>query len=138
MGRDQNIAALERLGEAINSGDYAAFDEVVAPDCADHDPAPVQGAGPGGFRDLFTELRSAFPDLRVDVDHLTATENDVVLAYTLTGTHHGLFMGIEATGRPVEVRGVQIGRFRDGQLVERWGTSNKLGILRQLGETGVA
>ncbi|WP_294566209.1 ester cyclase [uncultured Arthrobacter sp.] len=104
MGRDQNIAALERLGEAINSGDHAAFDQVVAPDCVDHDPAPVQGTGLGGFRDLFTELRSAFPDLRVDVNHLTETEDDVALADTLTGTHQGLFMGIEATGGPVEAR----------------------------------
>jgi hypothetical protein len=28
---------------------------------------------------------------------------------------------------------VQIARFRDGQIVERWGSSDGLGILQQLG-----
>jgi len=31
------------------------------------------------------------------------------------------------------VRGVQIGRFEGGKIVERWGSSDELGILKQLG-----
>jgi predicted ester cyclase len=42
-------------------------------------------------------------------------------------------MGIPATGRPVEARGMQIARFENGQMVERWGSSNELGILQQIG-----
>jgi hypothetical protein len=33
----------------------------------------------------------------------------------------------------VTARGVQIGRFEDGRLVERWGSSDQLAILQQLG-----
>ncbi|MGW4528841.1 hypothetical protein [Amycolatopsis sp. NPDC004378] len=31
--------------------------------------------------------------------------------------------------------GVQIGRFRNEQIVERWGSTDELGIMRQLGVT---
>lgn len=138
MSKDQNIDAQERFGAAVNSGDFSAFYDVVAPDCVDHDPAPVQGPGPEGFRDLFTEMRAAFPDLQVEVEHLTATDDEVAIAYSMSGTHEGLFQGFEATGRHVKVRGVQIGRFEQGRLVERWGSSDQLGILTQIGAVAAA
>lgn len=52
MSRDANIAVQERFGAAVNSGDLGALDELVAADCVDHDPAPAQGPGPQGFRDM--------------------------------------------------------------------------------------
>jgi predicted ester cyclase len=70
---------------------------------------------------------------------LVADEDQVAIAYTLSGTHEGEFQGIAPTHRRIEVRGVQIGRFENGMIVERWGASDELGILRQLGrapETG--
>ena len=51
----------------------------------------------------------------------------------MTGTHQGDFMGVPATGKRVSARGMQIGRFEDGKMVERWGSSDELGILKQLG-----
>lgn len=35
--------------------------------------------------------------------------------------------------RTIEVSGVQLGRFENGKIVERWGSSDELGILQQLG-----
>ena len=127
-----NIAAQEAFGETINNGKLE-FDDLVAADSVDHDPAPGQGPGPQGYRDMFTELRTAFPDLHVEVEHLTATDDDVAFAYTITGTNDGPFEGHPATGRSIKVRGMQIGRFQDGKLAERWGSSDQLGIMTQLG-----
>lgn len=133
MTQETNIAAQQKFGEAINSGQLEAFDDLVAPDSVDHDPAPGQGAGPAGYQAMFTELRTAFPDLTVEVEHLTATDDDVAIAYTATGTHDGALQGHAPTGKKVSFRGVQIGRFEDGKLVERWGSSDQLGMLGQLG-----
>lgn len=132
-----NIIAQEAFGEAVNTGNLGALDDLVAPDCVDHDPAPDQGPGPQGYRNLFTELRTAFPDLHIAVEHVTAAGDDVAFAYVLTGSHQGPLMGHEATGKPIKVRGMQIGRFADGKLVERWGSSDQLGILTQLGITAI-
>jgi steroid delta-isomerase-like uncharacterized protein len=133
MAREENIAAQERFAEGVNTGNFDVFDEVVAPDVVDHDPAPEQGPGPQGFKDMFRTMRTAFPDLQVTPEHMIATEDDVALAYTVTGTHQGEFLGVAPTGRKITARGVQIGRFEDGRLVERWGSSDQLAILQQLG-----
>lgn len=66
--------AQEPFGDAVNTGSLA-FDELLAPEVVDHDPAPGQGPGAQGYRDLFAELRTAFPDLHIEVDHLTGADD---------------------------------------------------------------
>lgn len=137
MSQKDNIAAQERLGEAIIAGDLDVLDEVFAAEVVDHDPAPDQGPGPQGFKDFFSALRTAFPDLEVEVEKLVADDDHVAIAYTLSGTHEGDFNGVDPTGKKVTARGMQIGRFEDGRIVERWGSTDELGILQQLGAAPV-
>jgi len=138
MSREENVKAQEHLGALINSGAVDRVGEVIADDALDHDPAPGQGPGAAGFRQFFTELTTAFPDAQIAPESLVADDEQVAMAYTLTGTHQGDFLGVAATGRSIGVRGVQVGRFADGKIVERWGSSDELGILEQLGATVTA
>jgi steroid delta-isomerase-like uncharacterized protein len=133
MSQQDNIAATERLGAAVNSGNLDAFHEIFAPNVIDRDPASDQAPGPEGFIQFFTGFRAAFPDLNISVEQLVADEDNVAIAYTVTGTHQGDFLGIPATGKSIKARGVQIARFENGQIVERWGSSDQLGILQQIG-----
>ena len=133
MSKQDNIATTQRLGEAVNSGNLDAFHEVFAPSAIDRDPASDQGPGPEGFIHFFTGFRAAFPDLNVSVEQLVADDDNVAFAYTITGTHQGDFLGVPATGRRIKARGVQIARFENGLIVERWGSSDQLGILQQIG-----
>jgi hypothetical protein len=71
--------------------------------------------------------------IKVTVDRLVQTETDIARAYTIHGTHHGEFAGIAPAGRPITARGMQTARFEDGKIVERWGSSDELGILLKLG-----
>jgi predicted ester cyclase len=71
------------------------------------------------------------------LDTLVADEESIGIAYTLTGTQNGSFMGVAPTGRKMKVRGVQISKFKDGKMVERWGSSDELGMLQQLGVAAV-
>jgi predicted ester cyclase len=82
-------------------------------------------------------MRSAFPDLMVELAALVSDDESIAFAYTLSGTHNGLLMGIPATGKKISIRGVQLSKFRDGKMVERWGSSDQLGMLQQLGVTVV-
>ena len=133
MSNKANIETQQRMGEAVNKGNLDDFREVFAPDVKDHDPAPGQGPGPDGFIAFFTDLRTAFPDLKVEVEEMVADEEKVAIAYTLTGTHKGNFLGIPPTDKKIKARGVQIARFKDAKIVERWGSSDELGILKQIG-----
>ena len=134
MSKAANLATQERFGKAVNTNSLGDLRHLVADDCIDHDPAPNQARGPEGYITMFGELIAAFPDLAVAVEHMVADDNNVSIAYTLTGTHRGPFMGIPGTGRQITARGVQIARFNaEALMVERWGSSDQLGILEQLG-----
>jgi steroid delta-isomerase-like uncharacterized protein len=135
MGKQENGAALGKFAEALNTGNFDLFREAVAAECVDHDPAPDQGPGPEGYRTFFSGVRQAFPDLAVALDTMVADDDSIAFAYTMTGTHQGVLMGIAPTGKKMKIRGVQISKFRDGKMVERWGSSDQLGMLQQLGVT---
>jgi steroid delta-isomerase-like uncharacterized protein len=133
MSKEANLQAQIKFGEAVVSGRLEGIRDVVAADCIDHDPAEGQVPGPEGFIFFFGEFRKAFPDLKLAVEHLVQDDDNVAFAYTVTGTHKGDLFGIPATGKAIKVRGMQIGRFKDGKLVERWGSTDQLGILQQIG-----
>ena len=133
MSREENIAAQEHLAGNINEGNVDAAVESFAEDAVDHDPMPGQGPGREGFKKFWTMLTTAFPDAHIEPRHEVVDDDHVVVAYTLTGTHEGEFQGIAPTGKKIEINGIQIGRFEDGKLAERWGSSDELGIVQQLG-----
>ena len=83
---------------------------------------------------LENDTHFAAQEAHIEVEHLSATDDDVAFAYTLTGTNKGLLQGNDATGKKIKVRGVQNGRFEDGKLVERWISSDPVGISTQLGD----
>ncbi len=134
MSQETNIATTKKMGEAVNHGKLDVLREVFASDVKDHDPAPDQAKGPEGFIGFFTQFRAAFPDLKIAVEHMVADEDSVAIAYSVTGTQDGPFQGIPATGKKIKARGVQIAKFNsDGKIIERWGSSDELGILQQIG-----
>jgi predicted ester cyclase len=57
----------------------------------------------------------------------------VAARYVLNGTHEGEFMGIEATGKRVKVRGMDFFRVSGGLIAVYWECLDKLSLLRQLG-----
>ena len=133
LSEQDNLSTIEALGNAVSSGNLSALREIFAQNVVDHDPAPDQGRGPEGFVAFFTMMRSAFPDLKVAVERIVSNPTDVAMAYMITGTHQGDFLGIAPTGKRVSVRGLQISRFEDGKIVERWGSSDEMGLVKQLG-----
>jgi len=111
MSKESAEAALGKFAEAVNTGKFDLFDQVVASNCVDHD------------------------DLSVTPETIVQDEDTIAIAYTLTGTHTGVFGKVPPTGKKVKIRGMQISKFKDGKMVERWGSSDELGLLRQIGAT---
>ena len=133
MSKEANQAALGKFAEAVQTGNFDLFKEVVSPQNVDHDPADGQVQGPEGYRMFFSGLRTAFPDLAVALETLVADEDSIAFAYTMTGTQNGPLMGFAPTGKKIKIRGLQISKFKDGKMVERWGSSDQLTMLKQLG-----
>lgn len=119
----------------FNGGDLDAIEQFIAPDHANHDPtAPEVPPGPDGVRILAQHYREAFPDIEFSFEEMFASENRVAHRWTFTGTHEGELMGIEATGRRVEVDGIEINRLDRGKIAESWAISDAAGLRKQLGE----
>jgi predicted ester cyclase len=55
------------------------------------------------------------------------------MRYTISGTHQGEFQGIAPTGKRFKVSALQLARFEGGRCVERWGSTDELGMMKQLG-----
>jgi steroid delta-isomerase-like uncharacterized protein len=122
---------LHGIYEAINTGNLAMLDELVAPDYTEHSEG-FQGVEP--FKQQLAAFRAAFPDLRVTVDEVLLAEGGRFASRTtVTGTHTGDLMGMPATGRHISVEAVDIGRVENGRAKERWGGLNMYSMLTQLG-----
>jgi steroid delta-isomerase-like uncharacterized protein len=122
-----------RIGEVFRTGDVELLDPLLAPDMIDHTPAsgPIIGREPG--KQLIASFARAFPDTTLNVDLMVA-EGDTVAAFvSYQSTHTGSFMGHPPTGKVVRVTGMDIMRYRDGQVIELWSQFDDLGLLQQLG-----
>jgi predicted ester cyclase len=106
--------------ELLHRGDLSAADRDLSPDFVDHSLPPGRPQGPEGAKAFITMVRSAFPDIRFTEDESIAFGDMVGLVGCWRGRHEGTFMGIEATGRSIEMRGIVLWRIADGQLAERW------------------
>jgi steroid delta-isomerase-like uncharacterized protein len=133
MSKEVNQAALGKFAEAVQTGNFDLFKQVVSAENIDHDPAVGQVQGPEGYRTFFAGLRTAFPDMSVALEAVVADDESIAFAYTLTGTQTGPLQGFAPTGKKIKIRGMQISKFKDGKMVERWGSSDELGMLQQLG-----
>ena len=93
MSTEQNKAVVRRFIEGVlNKLNAALVDELFAPDYVNH----MMPGGREGFKQFFTMLRSAYPDLKIhiSIEHLMA-EGDYVVARV---TFHVTNAGKEATG----------------------------------------
>lgn len=114
-------------------GDLAAADELIAENLVDNNPAPGQGPGREGHKQVLLAFRSAFPDLSFTTDDIIAEGDKVVLRFTARGTHQGDLMGIPATGKAITMSGIEILRIADGRIAERWSQEDEMGLMQQLG-----
>ena len=133
MAAEDNKALVRRLYAAIDEGDLAGADDLIAADLVDHGSLPGFGPGGEGFKQFFALWRAAFPDSRFTVEDLIAEGDRVAARVTVWGTHSGPFVGLAPTGKRVVVTGIVISRISAGKIVELWEETDDLGLLRQLG-----
>ena len=138
MSSERNIESVRRLlAEAFSKGDYAVIEELVAPDCIEHQNG-AQGTGPEAVLRIATGLRASFPDLRLDIEEVVATEDTVWVRARGYGTDTAGVARRPPSGRSIAVDVIDIARFREGRIVEHWGVANRLGMLQQVGAVPVA
>ena len=136
MTQEANKALVRRVIEGfLNSADPAMADDLFSPDYVDNNPSNPGMDGPKNIKRSVADWHRAFPDTVNEAQGFLA-EGDLVAAHRVTrGTHRGEFMGIHATGSPIEVTSSGIFRVEGGRIAESWDHFDAPGLIRQLGAT---
>jgi steroid delta-isomerase-like uncharacterized protein len=124
------------LLEAWGEGRLEVIDELYASDYVDNvsrGPEPTTVRGPAGLKAAVTLFRTAFPDLRYEVDEQVAENDVVVTRFSAAGTHMKPFLGVAPTEQRIVYSGIDVNRVRDGRIAESWVQYDALGLLQQLG-----
>jgi len=126
-------ASLRRFyEEAVNQGHLELFDQMLAENFVEHEELPGFEPGREGVKQWFGLMRTAFPDLKFEVE-FTMVDGDRVAAYvTVSGTQKAEFMGVPSQGRAFRVKAIDIIRFENGKAVEHWGVSDTGAMMGQL------
>jgi steroid delta-isomerase-like uncharacterized protein len=120
--------------EAWAKGELDVIDEVFADDYVRHDLRSTRALpGPEGMKRITADFRSAFPDLRFDVEIVIAEDELAAARWTASGTNLGALGAVKPTGRSATFSGVNIFRFENGKVVEIWNHRDDLGLMEQVG-----
>jgi steroid delta-isomerase-like uncharacterized protein len=127
-----NVETVRRLYEEyLNQNRPELLDSLVCEDVVLH--TTTQERGIGAYAALTDRLRIAFSDMQFRLQDVIASNDRVVVRWTMDATHSGPLAGIPATGKRVQQRANVIYRFVDGKVAEGWALMDQVGMLRQLG-----
>lgn len=90
-------------------------------------------ARPERMTGMFKASKAASPDRTLTNDIIICKDDMVSTRMTVFGTQTGVMMGNPPTGRAFKFTAMDMFRFKDGMVVERWGNSDTHILIRQLG-----
>ena len=120
------------IEEAFNKRNLSILDDIIHPGYQFSSP-DSRMEGITQLKAFIESFRNAFPDLKICIDDIFATEDRTCTLFTLTGTHEEHFMGIPPTNKAVEVRGVVVSKIQDNKIREEWEILDNLSFFQQLG-----
>jgi len=116
------------VDEVFNQHDLTAIDKYHSPYLANNSEKTVES-----FKKYLTSLFSGFPDLHVNIEHILAENNFVLVFLNFVGTHKGEFNGKPPTNKPVTIRSADLYRIENDKIVEHWDVVDQLDLLKQTG-----
>jgi len=140
MSEQENVALVKRwFQEVWNEGRTETVMELLTP--------KVMGIGqvedgstittPEEFLVFMKRLRGAFPNIQFKLEDVFGSGDKVAARWTMRGKHTGDHLGVAASGKVVEIRGISIITIRGGKLVEGWDNWDQLKMMQEIGAVEV-
>jgi steroid delta-isomerase-like uncharacterized protein len=127
-----NARTVRRLYESyLNENQTGLLPSLVSEDVAFHGPTEEHGIV--AYAALTERLRIALHAMHFTLLDVIASDDRVVVRWTMDATHGGPLAGIPATGKRVQQRGTVIYRMEEGRIAEIWAQMDRMGMLQQLG-----
>ncbi|MDR3711849.1 MAG: ester cyclase [Puia sp.] len=118
--------------KVFNTGNDKGLDTLVAKDAIDHSPFGTS-YGLDSLKLNVAASRAAFPDLKIEALEEIVQGDMIMTRFRFTGTNTGPMNGKPATGRKIDVTGVDVTRTKDGKLYEHWDYTDYMTFFKQLG-----
>ncbi|SDB99450.1 conserved hypothetical protein, steroid delta-isomerase-related [Cupriavidus sp. YR651] len=125
--RKRNVRRLYET--CINEGRERLLDALLTVDFVGGDGE----RGAAAFWTSINKIRTAFPDVKFDVEDVIGEGDRVVVRWRFAGTHTGPFAGLPPTGKRVTQTGIAIYQCRGEKLCRAWLQVDRLGLLQQIG-----
>jgi steroid delta-isomerase-like uncharacterized protein len=117
--------------DMTNTHNPDLVDRFVAKDYINHDDFVADGREAN--RQFWTAFFTGLPDVSVTREDLIISGDRVVGRFIYRGTHTGDLVSIPASGKPVEMRSIDIWRVQNGMFVEHWDELNLMQMFQQIG-----
>ena len=117
--------------EMTNTHNPDLVDRFIAETYLNHNDFVADGREAN--RQFWAAYFTGLPDVSVTMEDLVVSGDRVVGRFTYRGTHTGDLLGIPASGKPVEMRSIDIWRVADGMFVEHWDQLNLMQMFQQIG-----
>jgi len=115
-------AVLRAMGAARRENDLEAALSFIAPESLDQGQPVTRD----DWRRKWEQMKAGSPDMEVTTEHSVEDGEWVANRYIIRGTHTSDLFGQPPTGEHFEVRGMDMVRVRDGQLIEHWAFAERL------------
>ena len=120
--------------EALSRHDVDAAVAMWKPGGRENVRSQVDTTAPDGVRAFLSGLFGPFPDFGFTVVETTVQDDRAAVRWEVNATFTGdRFQGVEATGAPIFLEGVDVLIVRDGLIVENNAFADGLSLVRQLG-----
>ena len=120
--------------DALSKKDLDAAFAFISAEAVDDFVAIGEFRGRPAIRGFFEDLLAAFPDFDMTVDRIVGDRSSAVVQWHAAGTFSGgKFQGIEATGKHVEIRGVDVMEITAGEVVHNTIYYDGASFARQIG-----
>lgn len=125
--------AREMFEEVLNRRDADAMAEYWAEDIVEEFPVGTM-RGREEVHTYFAQTFAALPDFHIEADHIVGEGNIVFVKWHISGTFSGQpWMGIEPTGSPIELDGMDCFTIRDGLVTHNFVIFDGADFARQIG-----
>ena len=115
------------------SGNWDAFDTVIATDCVLHEPGGVDIAGLEAMKALWQVAYAPLKDIGATTIAETSEGEFFTGFYAMEATYEGEYMGQQIAGVPIQFNQAETMHIVDGKIVEWWVEFDRLRMSEQLG-----
>lgn len=129
---DKNLENNKKIYHAIETGDAATIDSLIASDAIDHEgPSGMDVKGTDSVRHMLVDMHNHVKDLKLESEQSAANGDYIFSLAHITGTANDDSWGMPA-GSKIDQREVDVIKLKDGKMMEHWGFMDSKEMMKHM------